>query len=187
MHHPRFMLLASLVLGLCADAARAGEPFAGPARAVFQVQRDGFRVMPAASRRRRDDGGTSGDTLIVRGTFECPGGYQQVFQGYIFAFEQKTAAGGVAQFGDVDPTCWPLSSLPPMETTFLGNWQKVAMCVVCVRNLDQPLTGSAPFSSSPNPGGNPDVPSQSGRNPADPPNDDSDDDNQTSTNPIPGA
>lgn len=186
MHHPRSLLLAMLALGLGADAARAGEPIAGPTRAVFRVQDDGFRVTPAASRRRRDGGNASGDMLTMRGTFECPGGYVQVYQGWIYAFEQKGV--DVAQFGDVDPTCWPIQAQPPMETTFLGNWEKVAMCAVCARNPDEPLTGSPPFTSNPIPGGStPGVPGSNTQQP----NDDGDDDgpsgDDTSNVPIPGT
>jgi len=181
MLHPRSLVLASLVLGFGADAAHANELIVGPTPAVLRVQDDGFRVTPAAARRRRDDGDASGATLTMRGTFECPGGYQQVYQGYIYAFQQKGVE--VPQFGNVDPTCWPIQAQPPMETTFLGDWQKVAMCVVCARNPSQPLGGSGSFSTTPIPGGsNPGVPGSNTQRP-----NDGDAGGGTNNVPIPGT
>jgi hypothetical protein len=179
MLHSRFVLLVPLALGLAGDGVQAVEPAAAPVPAVL-VQGDGFEVTPVARRRRADeetDGSWS--LLTMRGTFECPGGYTPVFQGNIYAFVQKGVE--VPQFGGVEPYCWPLQAQQPMEATFLGNWEKIALCVVCARQPGTALGGAPPITTTPIPGGgNSNVPDRNEFG------DDGDDQPETNTNPVPG-
>ena len=195
MLHSRFVLLVPLAFGLAGDGVQAVEPVAVPVPAVL-VQGDGFEVTPVARRRRGDeDADSSASLLIMRGTFDCPGGYQPVFQGNIYAFQQKGV--DVPQFGGVEPYCWPLQAQQPMETTFLGSWEKVALCVVCARQPGTALTGAPPITTTPIPGGGtdsgisgiPDRGTDSGISRIPDRNDLTDDDPDkpgTSTSPIPG-
>jgi hypothetical protein len=185
MLHKRFVLLVPLALGvgigLAGDGVQAIEPVA-KARPAVLVQGDGFEVTPVARRRRGDDE-TDGawSLLTMRGTFDCPGGYQPVYQGNIYSFVQKGVE--VPQFGDVEPYCWPLQAQQPMEATFLGSWEKIALCVVCARQPGTALTGAPPITSTPVPGGGTDsgVPDRNDLTDDDP------DQPETNTSPIPGA
>jgi hypothetical protein len=166
MHHARFMLLAPLALALAVDGAQASEPArVTPAVATVegQVAAGGFAVTPVISRRQRDslEAAAGASMLTMRGTWDCPGGYQPVFQGYVYAFQQKGV--DVPQFGGVEPHCW---FLPPLETTFLGNWERVSMCVVCTREPGTsveppPATGTTPIPGGSTPTPVPDLNSQS--------------------------
>ena len=180
--HPRLVLLVPLVLTLAADGVPASEPVAGPIPAIAVVEGGDFDVMPVGARRRRDEAETnaSASMLTMRGTWDCPGGYEAVFQGYIYAFRQKGV--DVPLFGGVEPSCWPIQGQQPMETTFLGSWERVGMCVVCVRDLDVPLSGLPPITTTPVPGGgDADVPDRNTLTPDDDP-----DEPESSTSPIPG-
>ena len=187
MLHNRFLLLVPLAfalgIGLAGDGVQAIEP-AARARPAVLVQSDGFEVTPVARRRRADDDGDGGgwSLLTMRGTFECPGGDQTIYQGNIYAFVQKGV--DVPQFGSVEPYCWPLEAHQPMEATFLGNWQKIALCVVCARQPGTPLTGQAPVGSTPVPGSGSGsgIPGQSGVGPDEDPSQP-----EHSSGPVPGA
>jgi hypothetical protein len=187
MLHSRFVLLVPLALGvalglgLAGDGVQAVEPVA-KARPAVLVESDGFEVTPVARRRRGDDESDgSWSLLTMRGTFDCPGGYTTVYRGNIYAFVQKGV--DVPQFGDVEPYCWPLEAQQPAETTFLGNWQKVALCALCARQPGTAISGAPSAGTTPIPGGGdtgmPD------RNTIPP--DDDPDQPSTGTHPVPGA